>query len=71
MAHPNRHDARRQQPIAPMNRQATVMNTATQTAIRPVIRGSKWEPFTGNDCQVTLIVAWNTAAAKTLLAVLL
>lgn len=54
-----------------MNRQATVMNTATQTVIRPVIRGSKWEPFTGNDCQVTLIVAWNTAAAKTLLAVLL
>jgi hypothetical protein len=49
----------------------TVTSTAANAVIRPVIRGSKYEPWIGNNCQVTFLMVWKTAAAKTLPPVLL
>ena len=49
----------------------TVTIAATKAMIRPFTRGSKYEPWIGNNCQLTLLVAWNRATPNTLLPVLL
>jgi len=55
-----------------VRRPHTITTTnATPNVIRPVTRGSKKEPLTGNSCHVRFIMAWKMAATKTLLPVLL
>src|ERR1039458_3626127 len=51
--------------------QTTTTAAATREVITAVTRGSKNEPWIGNSCQATFIVAWKSAAANTLLPALL
>lgn len=51
--------------------QTQTTNAAAIAMITPLMRWSKCEPWIGNNCQETFIMVWKTAAAKTLLPVLL